>query len=40
MSIIKNKKYTELFIEDEKKVSILRKAVRSWCINSGFYEDY
>lgn len=40
MTIIKNKKFTELFIDTEENKELLRKAVKSWCINTGFYDDY
>jgi hypothetical protein len=40
MTIIKNKKYTELFIADEENMALLKRTIKQWCVNTGFYDDY
>jgi hypothetical protein len=40
MTIIKNKKFTELFIPNEEKRDLLKSTIKHWCVNTGFYDDY
>jgi hypothetical protein len=40
MCLIKNRKYSELFIRTEEDMLTLKKTLKSLCVNSDFYVDY
>jgi hypothetical protein len=40
MTIIKNKKFTELFIDNEENMKLLKMSIKQWCVNTSFYDDY
>jgi hypothetical protein len=40
MSIVKNKKYTDLFIDSQEKLERVKEVLKPLCINGGFYDDF
>lgn len=38
--MIKDNKYSELYINDEEKMNLVKSTITKWCINDGFYDDF